>query len=227
MLAGQPPLATRLTHPDLVQLRQRLAIITGIQPLTREEVCAYVEHRLNIAGCDSRLLFTRDALALVAGESKGIPRNINILCYNALALGCAQKRELIDIGIVKHAASDLALEEQTKCVLASSAHLKPRDHNNSWLRGGTTKQRGPIIVSTKRGQPAFSALAKLSIKVAMLLIIIEPLESSRARPKIDSNHKSNCFGQYAAQPLALAYPLPFQRQDRHKQLQPLFISPPP
>ena len=189
VLAGQPQLATRLSHPDLIQLRQRLAMMTHLEPLSPDQVRSYIQHRLNVAGCDSGLLFTRDALALVANESRGVPRNINILCYNALALGCAQKRKCIDVGIVKQVASDLALEEQMKVAgvrACPSAAREIRVHNNSWLHRGNTKQHGAIIVSTKRGQPSFSALTKMSIGVAMLLIIIIPLGvTPLARSRVD------------------------------------------
>jgi type II secretory pathway predicted ATPase ExeA len=177
VLAGQPPLATRLTHPHLVQLRQRLAIVTEIKTLTHEEVCAYVKHRLSVARCDSELLFTRDALALVASESKGIPRNINTLCYNALALGCALKRKPIDVGIIKRAANDLALQEV-------SGDCEIRDNNRSVHRG-TNKRYRVGIPSASRTRPLSAALTKISVGVAILLIIIPLGVISRARPKLE------------------------------------------
>src|ERR1700681_597936 len=52
VLAGQPQLADRLATPSRAQLRQRVSMVIRIEPLTPEEVNAYIDHRLWIAGCE-------------------------------------------------------------------------------------------------------------------------------------------------------------------------------
>ena len=90
VLAGQPQLAENIGSPELVQLRQRVSIFARLNPFTAEETALYVAHRLRVAGYASEMpLFTKDALALIAQASEGIPRNINNLCFNALSLGAA------------------------------------------------------------------------------------------------------------------------------------------
>lgn len=108
ILAGQPQLAAKLAHPELTQLRQRLAIVASLEPLSAQEVHKYIDHRVSVAGYTGTQLFTDEALSLVVSDSEGIPRKINILCYNALALGCVQKRKRVDLGIVEQAVTDLA-----------------------------------------------------------------------------------------------------------------------
>jgi general secretion pathway protein A len=101
ILAGQPQLAENIGSPELLQLRQRISIIARLKPFTLEETCLYVAHRLRVAGYSSDMpLFTRDALALIAQSSEGIPRNINNLCFNALSLGCALQQKPIDREVV-------------------------------------------------------------------------------------------------------------------------------
>src|SRR5438552_5326141 len=108
ILAGQPALAQRLARPSLVQLRQRIAVQAQLDPLPLGETVRYVQHRLKVAGYQGPELFTRDAMELIAERSRGIPRLINNLCFNALSLGCAMRMRQIDAGIAKEAAEDLS-----------------------------------------------------------------------------------------------------------------------
>jgi type II secretory pathway predicted ATPase ExeA len=110
ILAGQPQLAGNIGSPELVQLRQRISIFARLTPFSPQDTSLYIAHRLRVAGCSSDTpLFTPDALALIALCSDGIPRNINNLCFNALALGCALQQKTIDRDIVRQVISDLDL----------------------------------------------------------------------------------------------------------------------
>lgn len=109
VLAGQPQLAGKLAHPQLAQLKQRLAVLARLEPLSAPEIANYIEHRLKVAGYEGAPLFTPDALALVAQLSGGTPRIINHLCYGALAAGHAQQKEVIDAEIVRSAAIKVGL----------------------------------------------------------------------------------------------------------------------
>jgi type II secretory pathway predicted ATPase ExeA len=183
VLAGQPQLATRLLHPDLIQLRQRFAMMIGLEPLSPDQVRSYIQHRLNIAGYSAGSLFTRDAFADIARKSSGIPRLINILCYNALAIGCARKQRYIDVGTVRQAASDLAFEQDAGNGKPTAAHTSGWEggHSNrddKTLKAGhsiadrTAKERTQSYPSAGRIWPRFSMLAKGSLALAMLLITI-------------------------------------------------------
>lgn len=110
VLAGQPQLVETLLRPELSQLRQRIAILTKLDPLCASETAQYVEHRLRAAGSSGRVIFTPEALTLVAERGHGIPRSINNLCFNALQLGYARECGTIDAEIVWSAADQLDLE---------------------------------------------------------------------------------------------------------------------
>src|SRR5271169_3463401 len=110
VLAGQPQLADRLASPTMAQLRQRISMVIRIEPLTHQEVNAYIDHRLWIAGCEKPAFLTVGARKLIADHSEGIPRNINNLCFNAMSLGCALKRKTIDRDIINDVIADLDLE---------------------------------------------------------------------------------------------------------------------
>ena len=107
ILSGQLELAEKIASPDLEQLRQRVSIFSELTPFSREDTQLYIDHRLRVAGYTfAGPLFTRDALALIAEASHGIPRNINNLCFNALSLAYALQRKPIDSEIIRAVIAD-------------------------------------------------------------------------------------------------------------------------
>ena len=128
VLSGQPQLAEKLATPGLVQLRQRIPIVARLKPFTEQETALYIEHRLQTAGYrQNGSLFTREAVALIAKCSEGIPRNINNLCFNALSLGCALKRKVIDSDIVHEVIVDLDIKPLQEI---PAAPPEPKGQNN-------------------------------------------------------------------------------------------------
>jgi type II secretory pathway predicted ATPase ExeA len=107
VLAGQPKLGERLAGADLKQLRQRVSTIIRIDPFTPEETEAYVEWRLRVAGHQGPPIFTPDAIDMISRVSKGIPRNINSLCFQALSTGFAADSKMIDAEIMREVVADL------------------------------------------------------------------------------------------------------------------------
>ncbi len=115
ILAGQPQLADNIGSPELLQLRQRISIFARLQPFTPEETTLYILHRLRVAGYGSDMpLFTKDALALIALCSEGLPRNINNLCFNALSLGSALQLKPIDRDVIRQVIGDLDIGPRRK-----------------------------------------------------------------------------------------------------------------
>lgn len=111
VLSGQLQLAEKLAAEEMVQLRQRISILARLNPLTESETAAYVNHRLRAAGYSlAKGLFTPSAVAMIASESQGIPRNINNLCFNAMSVGFALQRRTIDCDIVREVIADLRLD---------------------------------------------------------------------------------------------------------------------
>jgi type II secretory pathway predicted ATPase ExeA/phage tail protein X len=110
VLAGQPQLADKLARPELAQLRQRIANIISLNPLSRQETVEYIEHRLRRAGYPRQPLFTTRAKATIAVASQGVPRNINNICFLSLSLGFAHQCRRIDENIVQEALADFVAE---------------------------------------------------------------------------------------------------------------------
>jgi general secretion pathway protein A len=146
VLAGQTQLAATLARFELWQLRQRISIMTRIEPLTGPEVTEYVEHRFKVAGYQGSALitdeaninswsyfsqeraplFTAEALALISSASKGIPRIVNSLCFNALSMGFAQRQKTISAAIVREVIADLELERPAGSAAAPVSHEEPQ-----------------------------------------------------------------------------------------------------
>src|ERR1700680_306912 len=121
VLAGQPQLAKNLAAPEQEQLRQRISTISRLSPLTLNETRAYINHRLTTAGYRGPDLFTLGAVRRIWENGKGVPRNINTLCFNAMLLGFAGNAKSIDEIILQEAALDLDMPS----VLADMYRMEP------------------------------------------------------------------------------------------------------
>lgn len=107
ILSGQPQLAQKIARPELAQLRQRINQANRLRPLPPEETLRYMAHRLKLAGFSGQTLFTPEALAMIVGWSRGVPREINRLCFNSLSLGYAVGKHEIDAEILREVTTDL------------------------------------------------------------------------------------------------------------------------
>ncbi len=106
VLIGQPELQHLLQRRELRQLAQRITARYHLQPLTRDEVARYVQHRLNVAGCE-RPLFTRPAIRRLHQLSGGIPRVINLICDRALLGAFSSGKELVDHRLIGQAGQEV------------------------------------------------------------------------------------------------------------------------
>jgi len=107
VLVGQLNLLDVLQHADLRQLDQRVSIRCLLKALTREEVEAYVTHRLWVARGSTSVSFAPRAFDLLHAISGGVPRLINLLCDRALMAGCQARVDTIGEAHVLQAAAEL------------------------------------------------------------------------------------------------------------------------
>jgi general secretion pathway protein A len=110
ILAGQPRLASKLAQPRLYQLRQRIAVLSRLDPFALEETRLYIEHRLRVAGHRGEPIFDAASIALIARQSKGVPRNINNICYNSLFLSYTRGRLKVTPETVREVVARLDIE---------------------------------------------------------------------------------------------------------------------
>jgi general secretion pathway protein A len=109
VLVGQMNLLENLGVAEMRQLDQRISLRALLKPLTREEVEAYINHRLSVAG-GTAVMFEPGALDLVHAYSSGVPRVINLLCDRALMLGAEAATTTITPAVINTAAARLDLK---------------------------------------------------------------------------------------------------------------------
>lgn len=105
ILVGQPELKDVLNRPELLQLTQRIGSDFHLTPLSRDEVHAYIETRLSIAGCRRRI-FTERAIDLIAEQSRGVPRVINIIADTALVYAFSAEDLVVGVETIRSVVRD-------------------------------------------------------------------------------------------------------------------------
>ncbi|MEO8678635.1 MAG: AAA family ATPase [Vicinamibacterales bacterium] len=130
VLVGQPEVGTRLSHPSLRQLKQRIGLRCALATLSLADTSAYIATRIRTAGGDATRLFTPDAVFTIHQRSGGIPRTISVICDNALVSGFALDRQTVDRGLVLEVCADfdfadLTDDQDTGSEGAASAGLPP------------------------------------------------------------------------------------------------------
>lgn len=131
VLIGQPELQQMLRQPLLRQLAQRITARYHLQPLSRQDVDAYVRFRLQVAGC-VQPIFTPRAIQTLHRLSGGIPRLINLICDRALIAAFARGSHKIVHGDISQSAYEVS---------------GIRDEG-SWQSGLTVALVGALLVAT-------------------------------------------------------------------------------
>ncbi|MCL1046355.1 AAA family ATPase [Shewanella electrodiphila] len=90
VLFGQPELDNRLQDSQLRQLKQRITFSYSLRPLLWDEIQAYVDYRLSIAGYRGKALFSDKDIKLISSAARGIPRLVNVIVNKALLLCFAE-----------------------------------------------------------------------------------------------------------------------------------------
>lgn len=125
VLVGQPELDEKLDSYNLRQLKQRIAIRTHLEPLTREETADYIGQRLAAAGVDSSRdpIFPPETVDEVYRWSKGLPRLINSICENALISAYARREQVVCPEVILDVAQDLRLNMESPLSVKSASSL--------------------------------------------------------------------------------------------------------
>ncbi|MEM7277945.1 MAG: AAA family ATPase [Pseudomonadota bacterium] len=112
ILIGQPELRDLLARNDLRQLAQRVTARYHLEPLSRDEVSRYIDHRLKIAGAMGEV-FTPRAKREVYRLSNGIPRIVNVVCDRSLLGAYVREQQSVDHKLVRQAGKEIAGARQS------------------------------------------------------------------------------------------------------------------
>jgi general secretion pathway protein A len=117
ILVGQPELREKLDRPEMVQLRQRIAVRAHLGPLSPQETHAYIEHRLTVAGSNHAVTFTPEACDVVQRFSRGIPRLINVACNNIMLAGYVEEKKVFAGEMAQRAISEMQADDDRSTAL--------------------------------------------------------------------------------------------------------------
>ena len=110
IMVGQLNLQPLLRSPEMRQLDQRVSIRYELKPLTRDELAAYINHRIQVAGGSSAVTFTPKALQYVHQYTGGIPRLINLVADRALLGAYSARVSQVTHDLIERAAETLDLQ---------------------------------------------------------------------------------------------------------------------
>jgi general secretion pathway protein A len=109
VLVGQLNLLDVLAAAEMRQLDQRISIRATLKPLNREEVEAYIAHRLWVARGSTAVTFEPSALDRVHAYTGGVPRIINLLCDRSLMQAAQMRVNRLTPAIIEEGAANLGL----------------------------------------------------------------------------------------------------------------------
>jgi len=105
ILVGRPEFLERLGDEEALSLERRISHRLELTALTRSELERYIAHRLAVSQPRVPVSFHRRAIDAVHALTGGVPRLVNQLCAESLAIGGEQRLDLIATAIVEQAAN--------------------------------------------------------------------------------------------------------------------------
>ena len=105
ILCGQPELKAKLKLDQFLALKQRIRVYYHMNGMSLEETCGYIDHHTKIAGRPAAI-FSDGAKSDIHRTAEGIPRRVNVICYQSIINAAIKEVSVID-------SSELILEEPT------------------------------------------------------------------------------------------------------------------
>ena len=107
ILAGQPELNEKLNSQELIQLSQRVRLRFHLTALSKAEMNAYIDHRLEVAGSQGRRIFAEDTYATIYKYTGGVPRLVNTLCDTCLMAAYGKDQDTVTMAELDAAIREL------------------------------------------------------------------------------------------------------------------------
>lgn len=114
LLVGQPELEQMLNKPEMRQLSQRITVHYHLKPMDYQDTVDYINHRLDVAGGNEKVVFSPGALKRIFRYSGGLPRLINIACDRVLLAGYTKNSCMISSPMAASAIIDVRRETQPR-----------------------------------------------------------------------------------------------------------------
>jgi hypothetical protein len=145
IFCGQPELNDKLDAPELVQLAQRIRLRFHLGALSLEEMRAYIQHRLEVAGSADRAIFAKETFTEIHRYTGGVPRLVNTLCDTAMIAAYNNDHDHVALVDIRSACEELRWVD---------------------FATRTTQMRGKIDANTPAGIAAAAAAATATATAA-------------------------------------------------------------
>ncbi|MCK5913389.1 MAG: AAA family ATPase, partial [Desulfuromusa sp.] len=86
--------------------RQRITFSYTLEPLCHQELSAYLDHRLRVAGFQGKSPFSPAVVKLLFKSSQGVPRMVNLLAHKTLLVAYGKGVRKINRKMVLAAIKD-------------------------------------------------------------------------------------------------------------------------
>ncbi|WP_407332133.1 AAA family ATPase [Enterovibrio sp. 27052020O] len=203
ILIGQPELQQMLRQPNLRQLAQRITTRYHLMPLTPDEVHQYITHRISCAG-GLEPLFEASAVKLIAKETGGVPRLVNVVCDQSLKLAFKASKQRVNKEIASQACRDV-LDWQDASKPAFGQHAQ-RSVSRYWpyyagaiggaallaiairigLSGGASDVSPPVAANTVTGlPPAAVIVAEPAVDAVAVVVESQPAPATVTSPMVE------------------------------------------
>jgi len=110
VLLGPPELDQRLAGGEFAALRGRIVHSLRLRRLGMDDIREYLHSRLRAAGYEGPKIFSTNAIRLIGGLSRGLPRRINLLADKAMIAAALENRYQVRSREVAAAAREIKLE---------------------------------------------------------------------------------------------------------------------
>jgi general secretion pathway protein A len=179
IILGQPELLEILSQENMRQLAQRITARFHLIPLSRNELKAYISHRLAVAGSNVQL-FDEKSIKRLFQLSHGVPRLINIICDRALLGAYVENKTSVDSQTLNNAAKE---------VFGKITHKK------------NSKRRWPVFTAIAAGVSAVAVagylilrpesvplapIAQLTNESSQQAVTVDSFEAEKKAPEIAS-----------------------------------------
>ena len=109
LLVGHPELRNTLHLSIHQSFAQRISTRYHLGPLDLQSTLAYIQHQFAISGYKGPALFTDDAQHHIFSYTKGVPRQINLVCHLALMSGMIDNHSTLELSTIQTVIADLEL----------------------------------------------------------------------------------------------------------------------
>jgi len=178
ILAGQPELNDKLDAPELVQLAQRIRLRFHLGTLSIEDMRAYIQHRLEVAGGADREIFSDDTFEEIYRFSGGVPRLVNTLCDTSMLSAYNADRDTVSVEDIMTAVEELRWVDfstrASNLVRSGAARPKcrPRPPQAPMMQHLVV---GRVLVSTEG-----RTVQELTLRVGRVIVAAPPTTTCRS-----------------------------------------------